>query len=71
MGGQVLLTNLTQPIGWEKEREKEREIERERKEERDRRNSRVRSSHFSVDFSAIGLSNSDETRGNADLHCKG
>ena len=46
--------------------EKRGRIEREKKEERKRRNSRVRSSHLSLDFSAIGLSNSDEPRGKVD-----
>ena len=30
----------------------------------------MRSSHFSLDFPAIGLSNPGETRGKVDPHCK-
>ena len=49
---------------WEKE--KRGKIEREE----ERRNSSERSSHFSLDFPAIGSTASDETRGKVDPHCK-
>ena len=45
---------------------KKRKIERKREKERD---FRERSSTFSLDFSAIGPSNSDKTRGEVDPHC--
>ena len=45
-------------------------LEREKKKERERRNSRVRSSHFSLEFPVIGPSNPGEARGKVDLHCK-
>ena len=51
---------LTQPV-WEGKREKEREKERAFRE---------RSSHFSLDFPAIDLSNPGETRGKIDPHYK-
>ena len=50
---------------------KEREIERDKKEERERRDSRERSSTFSLDFSAIGPTNSGGARGKVGLRCKG
>ena len=50
--------------------EKKRKIEREKKEERERINSRERDSTFSLDFLAIGPSNSNDTRGKVDPHCK-
>ena len=43
--------------------------EKERKREKGRE-FRERSSTFSLDFPVIGLSNSDETRGKVDPHCK-
>ena len=46
---------------------KKREKERKREEERA---FRERSSHFSLDFSAIGPSNPGETRGKVDPHYK-
>ena len=45
--------------------EKRKEIERENKEER----VRVKSPHFSLDFSAIGPSNLGETKGKVNPHC--
>ena len=63
MRGQVLLTQLD-PTDWMGERKGK--IERKKKEERERRNSRVRSSHFSLEFPVIGPSNSGETRGKVD-----
>ena len=51
---------------WEGKEEKEREKPTERK----RRNSRVRSSHFSLEFPTIGPSNPGEPRGKVDPHCK-
>ena len=50
--------------------EKRGKIEREKKEERERRNSRERGFTFSLDFSVIGPSNSEETRGEVDPHYK-
>ena len=50
--------------------EKRGKIEREKKEERERRNSRERGSILSLDFLVIGPSNSGETRGKVDPHCK-
>ena len=43
-----------------------------KKRERERKKEffRERSSHFSIDFPLIGLSNSGETRGKVDPHCK-
>ena len=41
-----------------------------KRKRKERRNSRERGSTFSLDFLAIGLSNSDETKGKVDLHCK-
>ena len=54
---------FSQPVGerGRKEREKMRE---------ERRAFIERSSHFSLDFLMIGLSNPDETRGKVDPHCK-
>ena len=44
---------------------------RERKKKREKERAfRERSSTFSLDFPAIGLSNLGETRGKVDLHCK-
>ena len=58
------LTHIfSQPV-WEGKREKD--LERERKEE----DYRERESTFSLDFSVIGPSNSSETRGKVDPHCK-
>ena len=63
--------HLTQPspnlLGDKEKRERERERERERKKMRD---FIVRSSHFSLDFSAIEPAASDETRGKVDSHYK-
>ena len=42
----------------------------ERGEKEEEESFRERSSHFSLDFSTIGLSNSDETRGKVDPHYK-
>ena len=42
---------------------------RQRKGENER-SFRERSSHFSLDFTVIGLSNSGKTRGKVDPHCK-
>ena len=60
----ILFTNLDPTgLGGEKgERERNREKEREFKK---------RGSNFSLDFLVIGLSNSGETRGKVDPHCKG
>ena len=41
-----------------------------REKEGERKSFRERSSTFSLDFPAIGLSNSGETRGKVDPHCK-
>ena len=48
-------------------REKKRERERKREEEED---FRERESTFSLDFPVTGPSNSGETRGKVDPHCK-
>ena len=61
-------TSSLDPSDWVGE--KRGKIEIEKKEERERRNSRERCSTFSLDFSVIGLSNSGETRGKVDPHCK-
>ena len=58
-----LTTIFSQPV-WGEEEEREREGERERGF------FRVRSSHFSLNFSVIGSSNSGEARGKFDPHCK-
>ena len=50
--------------------EKRGKIERENKEERERRNCRKRVSTLSLDFPAIGPSNSSKTRNKVDPHCK-
>ena len=50
--------------------EKGGKIEREKKEERERKISRVRSSHFSLDFPTIRPAASGETRGKVDPRCK-
>ena len=42
----------------------------ERGEKEEEESFKVRSSHFSLDFLAIGSSNLDEARGKVDLHCK-
>ena len=59
-GGTLPLTTIfSQPIWGEEEgREKEGSF-------------RVRSSHFSLDFPAIGSANSGEARSKVGLHCKG
>ena len=54
---------FSQPV-WEGKREKERERGKKK------RDFRERSSHFSLDLSAIGPSNFGETRGKIDPHCK-
>ena len=51
--------------------EKRGKIEREKKEEREMRNCRKRVSTFSLDFLAIGPSNSGETRSKVEPHGKG
>ena len=56
---------LPNHFGRERKREKEGN-ERDREEE----SFRVRSSHFSLDFPAIRLSNPGETRGKVDPRCK-
>ena len=63
MWGQVLLTNLdpTGLGGKKRERERKREKGREFRE---------RGSNFSLDFSAIGSSNSGETRAKVNPHYK-
>ena len=61
-------TSSLDPTDWMGE--KRGKIEREKKEEREMRNSRERESTFSLDFSAIDPSNSGETRGKVDPHCK-
>ena len=55
----ILLTQLDPPSLGEGGGGKRGKIERENKEEREKRNSRERSSHFSLDVSAIDSSNSD------------
>ena len=67
MRGQVL---LTQPRPNWFGRERKREKEQTEKEGEKRRDFKVRSSHFSLDFPVIGPSNSGETRGRVDPHCK-
>ena len=63
----ILLIQLD-PTGLDGGREREN---RERKERGKRKeNSRVRSSHFSRDFPAIGPAAFGETRGKVDPHCK-
>ena len=63
MRGQVLLTHaLTNQFG--------RGESKPRKEGEKRRAFRERSSHFSLDFPAIGPSNPGKTRGKVDPHCK-
>ena len=63
MRGQVLLTHALTKLF-------RREESKPRKEGEKRRAFRERSSHFSLDFSAIGPSNSGEKRGKVDPHCK-
>ena len=67
MRGQVL---LTQPRPNWFGRERKREKEQTEKEGEKKRDSRVRSSHFSLGFPAIGPSNLGEARGKVDPHCK-
>ena len=55
----TLLSQLDQ-IDWEREKGGERE-----------KRERERSSHFSLDFPAIGPSNPDEAKGKIDPHFKG
>ena len=63
MRGQVLLTHaLTNQFG--------RGESKPRNEGEKRRAFRERSSHFSLDFPVICLSNFGETRGKVDPHCK-
>ena len=63
MRGQVLLTHaLTNQFGIGESKP--------RKEGEKRRAFRERSSHFSLDFLAIGPSNPGETRDKVDPHCK-
>ena len=63
----ILLTQLD-PIRLDGRKGKEN---RERKERGKRKeNSRVRNSHFSLDFSAIRPAAFGETRGKVDPHCK-
>ena len=67
MRGQVL---LTQPGPNWFGRERRREEEQTEKEGENMRDFRVRSSHLSLDFQVIGLSNSGEIGGKVDPHCK-
>ena len=67
--GQVLLTHLDQ-ISWEKRR-RGREESKPRKEKEKRRDFRVRSSHFSLDLPAIGLTVSSGAGGRVHPHDKG
>ena len=63
----TILLNQLDPTGFDggTERDRERNEKGKRKE-----NSRVRSSHFSLDFPTIGQAASGETREKVDPHCK-
>ena len=64
----TILSTQLDPTGLDGGREREN---RERKERGKRKeNSRVRSSHFSLDFPTIGPAASCETRGKVDPHYK-
>ena len=63
----ILLTQLD-PTGLDGGKGRENKERKERGKRKE--NSRVRSSHFSLDFPAIGLAASGETRGKVDPHCK-
>ena len=65
----ILLTQLD-PTGLDGGKERENRERKERGEEEEDFRERERESTFSLNFSMIGSSNSGETRGKVDPHCK-